>query len=192
MSLKLVPPRVGKSPFWRVRGTYLGVHVDRTTKAGRKNVAIQVLKKIEGEIERREFVQPVELTFAAATLAYMKAGGERIYIRKLLEHFKETPVRRIDQTAIDAAAVSLYPNGSAATRNRQVYTPVSAVLRHVGYRLDLRRPHGSGGNRRTTWLWPEQAFALFKEAQKINAEFATLLIVLCYTGMRLSEALKLN
>jgi integrase len=39
--------------------------------------------------------------------------------------------------------------------------------------LDLRRPRGSG--KQTTWLWPEQAFALFKEAEKINAEFATLL-----------------
>jgi hypothetical protein len=105
--LKLVPPRKGKSPFWSVCGTYLGVYVDRTTKADKKNVAIQVLKKIEGEIERCEFAQPAELTFAAATLAYMKAGGERTYIRKLLEHFKEMPVIKLDQAAIDAAAVSL-------------------------------------------------------------------------------------
>jgi hypothetical protein len=94
--LKLVPPRKGKSPFWSVRGTYLGVYVDRTTKADKKNVAIQVLKKIEGEIERCEFAQPAELTFAAATLAYMKAGGERTYIRKLLEHFKEMPVIKLE------------------------------------------------------------------------------------------------
>jgi integrase len=192
MPLKLVPPRKRKSPFWSVRGTYLGVYVDRTTKVGKKNVAIQVLKKIEGEIERCEFAQPAELTFAGAALTYMKAGGERTYIRKLLEHFKVTPVTNLDQAAIDAAAVSLYPNGSAATRNRQVYTPVSAVLRDVGHRLDLRRPRGSGGTKQTTWLWPEQAFALFKEAEKIDAEFATLMIVLCYTGMRLGEALKLT
>src|SRR5262249_11911742 len=130
--------------------------------------------------------------FAAAALAYMKGGGERTYLRKLLEHFKLTPVTNLDQAAIDAAAVSLYPNGSAATRNRQVYTPVSEVLRHVGHRLDLRRPRGSGGTKQTGWLWPEQAFALFNEAKEINAEFATLLIVLCYTGMRLGEALKLT
>jgi hypothetical protein len=47
MPLKLVPPRKGKSPFWSLRGTYLGIYIDRTTKAGKKNVAIQVLKKIE-------------------------------------------------------------------------------------------------------------------------------------------------
>src|SRR5215467_11653623 len=109
MPLKLVPPRKDKSPFWSVRGTYLGVYVDRTTKAGKKNIAIQALKKIEGEIERCEFAQPAELTFADAALAYMKAGGERTYIRKLLEHFKITPVTNLDQAAIDAAAVSLYP-----------------------------------------------------------------------------------
>src|SRR5262245_13119292 len=78
MPLKLVPPRKGKSSFWSVRGTYLGVYVDRTTKAGKKNVAIQVLKKIEREIERGEFAQPAELTFAAAAhLRHLDAPRSR-------------------------------------------------------------------------------------------------------------------
>jgi integrase len=44
----------------------------------------------------------------------------------------------------------------------------------------------------TAWLWPEQAEAIFAEAEKLDKEFAALLIVLCYTGMRLSEALGLT
>jgi integrase len=58
--------------------------------------------------------------------------------------------------------------------------------------VDIRRPHGSGGNKKTAWLWPEQAEAIFEEAHKIDARFAALCITLCYTGMRLSEALKLT
>lgn len=192
MPLKIVKPRQGKSPHWTIRGTYLGKQVNRSSGAGKRAVAIQVLKRIEREIERGEFSEPGEPTFASAAAAYMKAGGERTYLKKLLEHFGETKLSQIDQAAIDGAAYALYPKGTAATRNRSVYTPVSSVLRRAGARLDLHRPSGSAGSRQTAWLWPEQAEAIFEEAEKLDKEFAALLIVLCYTGMRLSEALGLT
>lgn len=192
MPLKLIPPRKGKTPYWSVRGTYLGVYVNRSTKAGKRALAAQILKRIEREIERGEFAQPGEPTFASAAAAYMKAGGERTYLKKLLEHFGDIQLSRIDQAAIDAAAATLYPGAGPATRNRSVYTPISAVLRQSGCRLDLRRPKGSGGNKQTAWLWPEEAHRLFEEAEKLDARFGALLIVLCYTGLRLSEALGLT
>jgi integrase len=191
MPLKLYPPRPGH-PNWTIRGTYLKRYVERSSGTGDRKVAAKILKKLEGEIERGEFAEPGEPTFASAAAAYMKAGGERKYMKKLLEHFGDTPISRINQSAIDHAAAALYPNGTGATRNRSVYTPVCAVLRRGGVRLDLTRPHGSGGNRATAWLWPEQAEAIFDEAEKLNRDFAALLIVLCYTGMRLSEALGLT
>lgn len=192
MPLKVVAPREGKSPNFTIRGTYLGQSVNRSSGTSKRAIALQVLKKIERDIERGEFSEPDEATFASAAAAYMKAGGERTYLKRLLEHFGETAISRIDQAATDAAAIALYPNRSAATRNRGVYTPVSAVLKRAGIRFDLRRPKGSGGNKATAWLWPEQAFAIFEEAEKLNNEFAALLIVLCYTGLRLSEALRLT
>ena len=191
MPLKLVPPRKGKSPNWAIRGTYLGRYVDRSSKTGNRTLAAKVLKGIERQIERGELTEPGEQTFAGAAAAYMKAGGERTYLKKLLEHFGNKPLGSIGQQEIDGAAVSIYPHSGPATRNRSVYTPCSAVLRHAGYAINLRRPKGSGGNKATVWLWPEQAEAIFAEAKKLDPEFATLLIVLCYTGMRLSEALSL-
>lgn len=190
MPLKLIPPR--KSPNWSIRGTYLGQYVNRSAGTGKRAVAAKVLKKIEGDIERGEFSERGEPTFASAAASYMKAGGERTYLTKLLRHFGETRLSQIDQAAIDAAASTLYPGGGAATRNRSVYTPLSAVLRHAGVHLNLRRPKGSGGAKATAWLWPEQAEAIFIEAEKLDKEFCALLIVLCYTGMRLSEALGLT
>lgn len=190
MPLKLVPPR--KSPYWSVRGTYLGRYINRSTKTGKRAVAAQILKRIEGEIERGELSVKGEPTFASAAVAYMKAGGERTYVGKLLEHFGDVPINKIGQLQVDSAAIALYPNGTGATRNRSVYTPVSAIMRHIGARIDLRRPPGSGGSKATAWLWPEQAHAIFEEAGKINKEFEALLIVLCYTGLRLSEALRLT
>jgi integrase len=190
MPLKLIPPR--KSPNWSIRGTYLGRYIDRSSGSGKRAVAAKVLKGIERQIERGAYAEPGEATFASAAASYMKAGGERTYVRRLLHHFGDTPLSHIDQAAIDAGATALYPSGSAATRNRQVYTPVSAILRHAGQRVDIRRPRGSGGNKQTAWLWPEQAEAIFEEAHKLDPAFAALCITLCYTGMRLSEALGLT
>jgi hypothetical protein len=66
-------------------------------------------------------------------------------------------LREIDQAAIDGAAAVLFPNGTAATRNREVYTPVSAVLKRAGldFRISARKAGvagssavGSGPNKR--------------------------------------------
>src|SRR6185503_155207 len=126
MPFRLFPPKAGRTPNWRIRGTYLGQRVDRTTGTPKRAVALQALRKLEREIESGEFSQPGEPTFIDAALAYVKAGGERRYIKKLVEHFGATPISRIDQAAIDGAAFALYPRGAAATRNRQVYTVVSS------------------------------------------------------------------
>lgn len=192
MPLKLIPPRKGKSPFFSVKGTYIGVRVDRSTKVSKRAVAVQILKKWEQDIERGSYASPTDATFASTAISYMNLGGNRRFLKRLLEHFGDKPLKDIDQEAIDGAATALYPRSGGATRNRQVYTPVSAVLRHGGIRFGLRRPRDAAGNKQTAWLWPEQAEAIFAEAEKINKEFAALLIVLCYTGLRLSEALNLT
>jgi integrase len=188
--LKLLPPR-RKNPSWVVRGTHLGVRVDRSTRTGKREIAQKILRQFERDIERGVFVQAGEPTFADAALAYMKDGGERTYIDRLLEVFGGTPLSRIDQAAIDAAAIELYPGGTPSNRNRAVYTPVSAVLRHAGITLSLRRPRGAHKARRTSWLWPEQVETIVKEATELDAGFGTLLTLLYTTGMRLGEALAL-
>jgi integrase len=193
MPIKLIPPRPGKTPYYAGRGSYLGVYVnERSTKTGDRRLAAKVIRQWERDIERGAFAapgQPDDLTFADAALAYMQAGGERRYIKPLLLRFKETPIAEIDQRAIDAAAIALAPSASAATRNRKIYTPVSAVLHHAGSPLRVRRPKGWRGQRSTAWLEPEQAFAVFPAADKIDVEFGLLLRVLLYTGMRINEAL---
>lgn len=190
MPLKLIPPREGKSPNWTIRGTYLGRYVERSTGTGKRAIAVQALKEVERKIESGQFSHRNEPTFAAAAAKYMRAGGERAYMKPLLQRFRAMPLSEFNQSVIDAAAEALYPNATPATRNRQVYTPVCAVLRDAGEPLaNLRRPKRSAGGKQTNWLWPEQAFALFEEAHKQDPEFAALLITLCYTGLRLSEAL---
>lgn len=192
MPLKLVPPRAGKSPNWTIRGTHLGVSINRTAGTADKKLATKLLASLREEIERGAFSSSKGPTFASAALKYIQAGGERRFVLKLAEHFGETPLERIDQAAIDDAATAIYPHASVATRNRQVYSPVSAILKLSGVDDRLRRPKGARGQRRVFWLTPEQAERLLAAAHAKDVEFGIFLAFLLYTGCRLSEALALD
>lgn len=202
MPLKLIPPSAKRrTPYYSVRGTYLGIHVDRSTKADRLDQAKKVIKLWREQIERGEYRTGKEVdqpagksapTFADAALAYIRAGGERRFLGPAIDQLGTKLLADIDQAAIDAGASASFPNGTAAYRNRNFYTPVSAVLKHVGHKLEIKRPKGWRGKRSTAWLEEDQAFALFKAADKIEAEFGLFLRTLCYTGMRLSECLNIT
>ena len=194
MPLKLYPPRrdKGNAPSWTIRGTYLGCHVNRSTGTREKSLAEKLRKKLERDIESGVLTPKQETGFSAAAAAYMRAGGDNRFLRPLILHFGSTALDKIDQVAIDNAAAEIYPDASAATRNRQVYTPIVAVLRRAGIEQHIKRPLGWKSPKSVSWLRPEQAFAVFAAADDIDAEFGLFLRVLNYTGMRLSEALSVK
>ncbi len=190
MPIKLIPPRKGFTPNYYGRGTYLGIFVNRSTGSDRKPVARKVIAKWEHDIERGCFDAGAEPTFLSAATAYMRvnASNDRS-LKKLIVHkpLADLPLSQVTQTAIDDAAAVLFPEASAATRNREVYTPISAVLKQAGIERPLKRPKGSRGRELTGWLWPEQAQALIAAAYKKDAEFGLLCLFLLLTGLRLSE-----
>jgi integrase len=190
MPLKLFPPQEGRSPYWTIRGTHIGQRIFRSAKTTDRRVAAQILKKLERDIERGSVSDKPALTFAAAALAYLRNGGESRFVRPLSDYFKGVPLERIDQLAIDEAAASLYPGATPGTRNRQVYTPVSAILKHAGVERMLKRPKGHAKPTTAKAMTREEAPRLFGACE--DAEFQALLIVLVYTGLRLSEALSLE
>ena len=194
MPYKLIDPAPGRSPFYRVRGTEFGIYLDRSTQTGDRRSAQKFLAQWKDEAKRAalEGGRKPKATFASASLAYMQADRSTRFLAPLIEHFGETPLHEIGQAEIDAAAVALYPDAKPATRNRQVYSPVSAILRHAGVTLPLRRPKGALGERRLDWLRPDDAFRLLEEAEAIDARLGALLGFLLYTGVRLSEALRLE
>jgi integrase len=195
MPYNLVPPKAGRSTFWRVRGTEFSIPIDRSTQTSDRRLAAKLLAQWRTEAQRLAVAPPDAtsgLTFAGAAIAYMNADGEKRFLAPLLKHFREKPLAKIDQAAIDAAAVALYPDSTPATRNRQVYSPVSAILRHSGVTVPLRRPKGAHDGRRLDWLKPDQAFALLEAAAAIHERFGALLTFLLYSGVRLSEALRLE
>jgi integrase len=189
MPLKLIPPRKDKaSKNFYIRGTYLEKFVNRSAGTSERKVALQELRKIENEIERRRYAKADEPTFKDAVKTYIDTGGDAQRVERLLIHFGETPLSDINQRMIDDTAVTLYPRGTAATRNREVYTPLSAILKRSGVVFALQRPKGSVGRTINEWLRPEQAERLFEEADRRDPEFGIFLRFLCYTGLRLGEA----
>jgi integrase len=199
MPLTLVPPKTGRTPNYHIRGSYLGISVNRSAKTPVKEVAKRIKARIEREIElgaykSAELECDAPLTFLGAAVAYMKAGGERDFLGAIIEHvgplsIRDKPIGRITQGDVDNLACELYPNASAATRNRQVYTPIAAVLHRAGDQRKFKRPKGWRGSRAISKLEPDQAFALLKAAEHIDLEFGLLCYVLLYTGRRISETL---
>ncbi|SDQ98200.1 Phage integrase family protein [Rhizobiales bacterium GAS113] len=193
MPLKLVEPEAGRSKVYRVRGTYLGRYVDRTTETADKAKARRFLKAIAEQIERGELAGPEELTFAKAALSYGKAGGEERFMKPIIDHFgPKTLVRDLTQAKLDEAAHAIYPEAEPATRNRQFYTPVSAVLKHAGFVAPLKRPKGANGERRVKFMTEGEAKRLLAAAREVDAEFGVFLAWLLYTGLRLSEGLRVE
>jgi integrase len=200
MPLKLKAPRKGKSPNWSIRGAYLGVRVDKSCGTPKRSVAQKKLHELEGQIERGEYPPKAkpdsggvgERTFLTAARVYLEAGRRARYVKWLIRHFGETPIGEIDQQAIDDAAVAILPRATPATRNTCVYTPLSAILRFSGIEIKLRRPKGAKGTVITDALNPPDAAAIINAAQSFDKEYALLLHLLLYTGVRLGEALRLT
>jgi integrase len=191
MGLKVYPPRKG-SPSWakRIRGTLGGHRVYRTCGEGER--ASQVKIEIEEQFRRGELERRTGPTFKVAAREYAEAGGDPTFLARLMEHFGGRPLAEIDQAAVDAAALTLFPTQSNATRNRCVYTPVSAVLRYALKERAPRFRRPSGINRRrVVWLEPEQIFALVNAASRYG-RLRPLVVYLAYTGSRLGEALALR
>lgn len=193
MSYKLVPPDPARrQAHFRVRGTEFGQYLDRSTQTSIRREAQQILVEWREQAKQGMFLAARGPTFASAALSYMQAGGERRHLPELLKHFGETPLARIGQAEIDTAAAALFPDRTNATRNRSVYTPISAVMRHAGHAIVLKRPKGGYGQARTRWLKPDEAKALLEAATAIQPRFGAFCAFLLYTGCRLGEAVNLR
>lgn len=191
MPLKLIRRHGGKN--WYIRGTVRGVTVDETTGTDDRDRAEQIRIRREAEIlDRSIHGARKTATFLEASVMYLENGGASRFVDIVARHFGTMPLSEIDQAAIDRAAKRLYPKASAATRNRQVYTPVSAILhfaakRKLCDRPIMERPKQAKG--RVRWITHEEADRLIEASAR---HLKPLLVFLFYTGARLSEALYLD
>jgi len=192
MSLKLC--QRPKTPNWIMRGTVRGQGIEESTGTADKKLAEEIRAKREAElINEAVYGKAVVVTFAHAVADYLEHGaGNKRFLAPLLKHFNTTLLREIDQHAIDLAAKKLYPDAGPGTRNRQVYSPVSAILRHAARKgwcpvPALARPKQPKGVIR--WLKPDEAERLIEACAP---HLRPLVVFLFYSGARAGEALWLD
>lgn len=178
------------SSNWYLRGTIRGSHVDESTGTDIWEAAEAIRIRAEnGILDRSVFGERESVSFVAAALAYLeteRSADTKRYVNKLLVPLKGVLVTQVTQEKVDELARTLYPKRSAETVNRQVYTPVGAILHAAGVQLALRRPRQKKGRNRS--LSQDQAALLLANAK---GHEKALLAVLFYTGCRISEALRL-
>jgi integrase len=181
------------SPFWYIRGTVLGVTVDESTQVTQRRQAETIRAKRESAIIDREVNgAKATATFLEAAVSYMENGGERRFLGKLIDHFGAVPLVRIGQAEVESAARKLYPTMNPATINRQVFTPISAVMSHAAKRKLADKPtfeRPSQPRGRVRWITYGEADALIKACAPHLAPLVTFML---YTGCRVGEALALQ
>ena len=202
MPLKLV--RRKGAPNLYLRGSIRGQNIFETTGTNDQVAADAIRIKRENELlQRSVFGAAATVTFAEAAVSYLEDGaGEARFLGKwdeetgewslLIGHFASTPIANIGQAEIDAASQTLYPTAMAATRKRQVYIPMSAVLRHAARKGWVAPPllqHPRVKQPATRWSTPER---LDKLLPHCTPKLRRLVIFLTYTGARISEALRVQ
>lgn len=122
----------------------------------------------------------------------MEAGGEGKHLAPIIKAFGKTALARIGQAQIDDVAAKLKRGAMPATLNRQIYTPIAAVMHHAARKKwcskpVIARPKTPKG--RVRWITPEEADSLTLAA---GDSLRPLVVFLLCTGARLSEALYLD
>lgn len=189
--LKLVR-RKGRRNLY-IRGSVRGQTVYESTETSDKGRADEIRIKREAELlDRSIHGASATATFLEAAVMYMEHGGERRYLASLIERLRSTPLAKIDQRVIDQIASMMKPDTSPATRNRQIYTPIGAVLHFAAERglcdhIKIRRPKQPRG--RVRWLEPSDRKRLIDACSPHMREIVTFMFD---TGARVGETLYLD
>lgn len=188
MPLKIFRRKGGK--VWHYRGTVAGHRLRGSTRTEDKATALRVVAEREASEWKGRFDGPGELlTFAKAVALYLGAGKPERFVMQLADHWKDTLVRDIKPGAIKQAALELYPDAKAATRNRNVIVPAMAIVNHSAWmghcehiRVE-RFPVFRKERRHATAEWIE---AFMGEA---SPRLGALACFMFATGARIGEAI---
>lgn len=177
---------------WKIRGTLHGRKHEESTGLSDWAQAEIVLNARVAELDRKHVAEAVlgrrlAPTFAEAVVAYLEKGGERRHLKPLLKLFGERRIDSIEQRDIDEAARRLRPGAAPATQNRQIYGPMSAVLKASGITLKVERRKVPKG--RVRWLLHAEAQSLLDSC---SPHLRPLVAFLFATGARVGEALWLD
>lgn len=187
-----------RGDIWHYSFTIDGIRHRGSSKTSQKRDAEDIASKHETRV-RRAAVHGEEavLTFTDAVGMYLDAGKDGRFLAPLLKKFGKRLVSAISGPEIRKAALEIYPGAAPATLNRQVVTPMRAVINHAAdakkaqklsikrfkEETKVRRPAGSAD-----WL---KDFC--KAAKKLDMpETAAIARFMFETAARVSEACRLT
>jgi len=192
----LKPVKRKNSPYWIARGSINGNRIEVSTKEKDFQKARAACIHIAAEYASNQADKNAPITFRQALIDYINQGGERRYLPKLEAHFGDMQLNEIDNRTMNFAANRLYPSAKPATINRQLYTPVSAIIRTAArdglcQPREFKRPKGD--NVRTRFMTPQEAERLIAAAHQCRNGFMPALVTfLIGQGCRIGETLKIN
>lgn len=184
-----------KSPYWQVRGTVAGKQLHVSTGTANRADAEKFRRKLEKETyDYFALGETLPATFADAVTVYAKQGGEKKYLTRLLDYFKEKPLKDIGQQEINDAVEALYPDAKASTINRSLISPYITVVR-AAIRAELPGAVLRPIERRkeskpvVTPASDEHIAALLPHCSE---GLRALITLMTYTGLRTGEALRVK
>jgi len=193
MPLTLVPPRKGKSPNYRVRGTIRGRYINETTGTSSRELAEAIRIKREAQLlQESVFGARASRTFNEAAIGYIEAvsptGTQRDMvigrIRKdgsitpcLVTDFGSRIVDTINQEAVDAVIRKRFAECKPGTIVRNLIAPLTAVLTWAAKRKWCEVPRFERpkyDDRRRRWATREEVVRLLDAAAPPSATSARI------------------
>jgi integrase len=181
-------------PFREADGSIAYRLVERSCGTSSKPEAYEKVREFEKELHDEFTREPAaakeEMNFAQAAEQYLHNGNSGRFLAPVLREIGFMPVAQIDQGTMTDLQRKLYPNAKPATVNRQLFTVVSAVLRFVGVRADLKRPKGHDRPRviDRNALPSDQWFELV--SPHLSPSKRAVLLLINLHGMRIGEVLE--
>lgn len=114
---------------WYAHGTINGERIRKSLGTRDRNYAIEICAQFEARLRKRAvYGEAAVRTFEEAAVKYLELGGDGRFLPRILHYFKGRAIGQIKPGEVRDAAVTLFPNATPATRNRQAITPTRAVI----------------------------------------------------------------
>lgn len=189
---------IARNGVWHATGTVAGDRVRQSLGTRDKAQAEELRAALEARLwKRHTYGEEAVRTFEEAALKYLQAGGEGRFVPPILHHYKGRNVATIKPGELREAALTIYPKGTAATRNRQAVTPARSIINHAAslgwcqpIKVDLFPVPQSRKHKPVSRAWIE---AFMRQADQDSLpHLSAIVLFMNQTGARVSEAVRLE
>lgn len=187
-----IKPYLRPNGIYYLRGTVQGERIDQSARTRSKSEAEALAAKVSADIFKRAvYGDKAVATFDEAVAVYIDAGGSPDHLDPIMDRIGYRKLSDVNQPLIDKLAREMKPDASAATRLRQVYTPILAVMNAATAAglcdpIRLKKPKVAGG--RTEYLTPQEVEDWLAALSPALRRIVTFYVG---TGCRATEGLSL-